>query len=69
MLFDLCVNLNFHHLSYPRLYKAEGSVTPEIQAVADYALEQIGDCSGNQEHVYLSLRVCSTYFIKHASPN
>ncbi|KAG1964004.1 apolipoprotein B-100 [Pimephales promelas] len=40
-----------------RLYKAEGSVTPEIQAVADYALEQIGDCSGNQEHVYLSLRI------------
>ncbi|CAM4694151.1 unnamed protein product [Leuciscus chuanchicus] len=40
-----------------RLYKAEGSVTPEIKAVADYALEQIGDCTGNQEHVYLSLRI------------
>ncbi|XP_077076182.1 apolipoprotein Bb, tandem duplicate 1 [Siphateles boraxobius] len=40
-----------------RLYKVEGSVTPEIQAVADYALEQIGDCTGNQEHVYLSLRI------------
>ncbi|XP_048062834.1 apolipoprotein B-100-like [Megalobrama amblycephala] len=40
-----------------RLYEAEGSVTPEIQAVADYALEQIGDCTGNQEHVYLSLRI------------
>ncbi|XP_048062837.1 apolipoprotein B-100-like [Megalobrama amblycephala] len=40
-----------------RLYEVEGSVTPEIQAVADYALEQIGDCTGNQEHVYLSLRI------------
>uniref|UniRef100_A0A671N175 Apolipoprotein B-100-like n=1 Tax=Sinocyclocheilus anshuiensis TaxID=1608454 RepID=A0A671N175_9TELE len=40
-----------------RLYEAEGSVTPEIQGVADYALEQIGDCTGDQEHVYLSLRV------------
>ncbi|XP_060722344.1 apolipoprotein Bb, tandem duplicate 1 [Tachysurus vachellii] len=40
-----------------RLYKAEGRVTPEIQAVADYALENIGDCTGDQEHIYLSLRV------------
>ncbi|XP_051954733.1 apolipoprotein Bb, tandem duplicate 1 [Xyrauchen texanus] len=40
-----------------RLYEAEGHVTPEIQAVADYALEQIGDCTGDQEHIYLSLRV------------
>lgn len=59
----------FIHLSYPRLYEAEGSVTPEIQGVADYALEQIGDCTGDQEHVYLSLRVCSTYSITHASPS
>ncbi|KAI7799465.1 apolipoprotein Bb, tandem duplicate 1 [Triplophysa rosa] len=40
-----------------RLYEAEGNVTPEIQAVADYALEQIGDCTGNPEQIYLSLRV------------
>ncbi|XP_043076199.1 apolipoprotein Bb, tandem duplicate 1 [Puntigrus tetrazona] len=40
-----------------RLYEAEGSVTPEIQGVAEYVLEQIGDCTGDQEHVYLSLRV------------
>ncbi|XP_027021973.2 apolipoprotein Bb, tandem duplicate 1 [Tachysurus fulvidraco] len=40
-----------------RLYKAEGRVTPEIQAVADYALENIGDCTGDQEHIYLTLRV------------
>ncbi|KAA0708532.1 Apolipoprotein B-100 [Triplophysa tibetana] len=40
-----------------RLYEAEGNVTPEIQAVADYALERIGDCTGNPEQIYLSLRV------------
>ncbi|MCJ8743816.1 hypothetical protein PDJAM_G00098600, partial [Pangasius djambal] len=40
-----------------RLYKAEGRVTPEIQAVADYTLENIGDCTGDQEHIYLTLRV------------
>ncbi|XP_056337101.1 apolipoprotein B-100 [Danio aesculapii] len=39
-----------------RLYETDG-VTSEIQAVADYALEQIGDCTGDQEHVFLSLRV------------
>ncbi|XP_051500925.1 apolipoprotein B-100-like [Myxocyprinus asiaticus] len=39
-----------------RLYEAEG-VTQEIQAVVDYALEQMGDCTGDQEHIYLSLRV------------
>ncbi|XP_031437274.1 apolipoprotein B-100-like [Clupea harengus] len=40
-----------------RLYKAEGKVTPEIEAVADFALEQIGDCTGDQEHIYMSLKV------------
>uniref|UniRef100_A0A8C1M594 Apolipoprotein Bb, tandem duplicate 1 n=2 Tax=Cyprinus carpio TaxID=7962 RepID=A0A8C1M594_CYPCA len=40
-----------------RLYEVEGRVTPEIQGVADYALEQISDCTGDQEHVYLALRV------------
>ncbi|KAI5610950.1 apolipoprotein Bb, tandem duplicate 1 isoform X1 [Silurus asotus] len=40
-----------------RLYKAEKKVTPEIQAVAEYVLENIGDCTGDQEHIYLTLRV------------
>ncbi|KAL0165308.1 hypothetical protein M9458_041061, partial [Cirrhinus mrigala] len=39
-----------------RFYETNG-VTSEIQAVADYALEQIGDCTGDQEHIFLSLRV------------
>ncbi|KAF4099959.1 hypothetical protein G5714_020085 [Onychostoma macrolepis] len=36
-----------------RLYETDG-VTNEIQAVADYALEQIGDCTGDQEHLSFS---------------
>ncbi|KAL2082440.1 hypothetical protein ACEWY4_022258 [Coilia grayii] len=40
-----------------RLYQAEGKVTPEIEAVANFALEQIGDCTGNQEHIFMSLKV------------
>uniref|UniRef100_A0AAR2JKF9 Vitellogenin domain-containing protein n=1 Tax=Pygocentrus nattereri TaxID=42514 RepID=A0AAR2JKF9_PYGNA len=40
-----------------RLYKAEGRVTPEIEAVADYFTEETGDCTGDQEHIYLTLRV------------
>uniref|UniRef100_A0A8B9GSZ3 Apolipoprotein B-100-like n=1 Tax=Astyanax mexicanus TaxID=7994 RepID=A0A8B9GSZ3_ASTMX len=40
-----------------RLYTAEGKVTPEIQAAADYVSEEIGDCTGDQEHIYLTLRV------------
>ncbi|XP_067274430.1 apolipoprotein B-100 isoform X2 [Pseudorasbora parva] len=39
-----------------RLFETDG-VTSEIQAVADYGLEQIGDCTGDQEHVFLSLKV------------
>ncbi|XP_062858358.1 apolipoprotein Bb, tandem duplicate 1 [Trichomycterus rosablanca] len=40
-----------------RHYQSQEKVTPEIRAVADYALEQIGDCTGDQEHTYLTLRV------------
>lgn len=36
--------------------------------MADYCLEQIGDCTGDQEHVFLSLRVCSLKFL-HAKKN
>ncbi|XP_063079429.1 apolipoprotein B-100-like [Engraulis encrasicolus] len=40
-----------------KLYAAEGKVTPELEAVAEFALEQIGDCTGDQEYVYMSLKV------------
>ncbi|XP_076874065.1 apolipoprotein Bb, tandem duplicate 1 [Brachyhypopomus gauderio] len=39
------------------LYKAEGRVTPEIEAVANYVLDEIDDCTDNQEHIFLTLRV------------
>ncbi|KAJ7988064.1 hypothetical protein DPEC_G00319760 [Dallia pectoralis] len=40
-----------------RFYKVEGDVTPEIKAVAEFAISQLGDCSGDQEHIFLVLRV------------
>ncbi|XP_019909282.2 apolipoprotein B-100 isoform X2 [Esox lucius] len=40
-----------------RFYKAEGKVTLEIKAAADFAATQLGDCSGDQEQVFLVLRV------------
>ncbi|XP_063079430.1 apolipoprotein B-100-like [Engraulis encrasicolus] len=40
-----------------RLYQATGKVTPEIKAVAKFALEQIGDCTGDQDHIFMSLKV------------
>lgn len=54
----ICVFILIFSLFCVRLYEAEGNVSPEIQAVANYALEKIGDCTGNPEQLYLSLRVC-----------
>ncbi|XP_055982548.1 apolipoprotein B-100 [Sorex fumeus] len=39
-------------------HKANPTVTRDLQAVADYLLEQIReDCSGDEEHIYLILRI------------
>ncbi|XP_062323823.1 apolipoprotein B-100-like [Osmerus eperlanus] len=40
-----------------RFYKAEGKLTPEIYAVAEFMAAQLGDCSGDQEHIFMALRV------------
>uniref|UniRef100_A0A674EI87 Apolipoprotein Bb, tandem duplicate 1 n=1 Tax=Salmo trutta TaxID=8032 RepID=A0A674EI87_SALTR len=40
-----------------RFYKAEGKVTPEIEAVAEFAVSQLGDCTGDKEQNFLALRV------------
>uniref|UniRef100_A0A8C7PEH2 Vitellogenin domain-containing protein n=1 Tax=Oncorhynchus mykiss TaxID=8022 RepID=A0A8C7PEH2_ONCMY len=40
-----------------RFYKAEGKVTPEIEAVAEFAVAQLGDCTGDKEQNFLALRV------------
>ncbi|XP_031693822.1 apolipoprotein B-100, partial [Oncorhynchus kisutch] len=40
-----------------RFYKAEGKVTPEIEAVAEFAVAQLGDCTGDTEQKFLILRV------------
>ncbi|XP_055041957.2 apolipoprotein B-100 [Misgurnus anguillicaudatus] len=52
-----------------RLYDTEG-VTSEIQSVAAHVLERIGDCTGDQENIFLSLRVIGNMAdaMKAASP-
>ncbi|XP_046905494.1 apolipoprotein B-100-like isoform X1 [Hypomesus transpacificus] len=40
-----------------RFYKAEGKLTPEIHAVAEFMAAHLGDCSGDQEHIFMTLRV------------
>uniref|UniRef100_A0AAZ3SHM5 Vitellogenin domain-containing protein n=1 Tax=Oncorhynchus tshawytscha TaxID=74940 RepID=A0AAZ3SHM5_ONCTS len=40
-----------------RFYKAEGKVTPEIGAVAEFAVAQLGGCTGDKEQNFLVLRV------------
>ncbi|XP_041661447.1 apolipoprotein B-100-like [Cheilinus undulatus] len=40
-----------------RFYKAEGKLIPEIHAVAEFLTAQLGDCSGDQETTFMTLRV------------
>ncbi|XP_074541970.1 apolipoprotein B-100-like [Halichoeres trimaculatus] len=40
-----------------RYYKAEGKMIPEIYAVAEFMTQQLGDCSGDKDKTFLTLRV------------
>uniref|UniRef100_A0A3Q0RYV0 Apolipoprotein Bb, tandem duplicate 1 n=1 Tax=Amphilophus citrinellus TaxID=61819 RepID=A0A3Q0RYV0_AMPCI len=40
-----------------RFYKAEGKLIPEIYSVAEFMAAQLGDCSGNQDKTFMTLRV------------
>ncbi|KAK1889501.1 Apolipoprotein B-100 [Dissostichus eleginoides] len=40
-----------------RFYKAEGKLIPEIFAVAEFMGSQLGDCSGDKDHTFMTLRV------------
>ncbi|KAM9840239.1 apolipoprotein Bb, tandem duplicate 1 [Aulostomus maculatus] len=40
-----------------RFYKTEGQIIPEIQAVAEFMATQLGDCSGDKDTTFLTLRV------------
>uniref|UniRef100_A0A3B4BLQ4 Vitellogenin domain-containing protein n=1 Tax=Periophthalmus magnuspinnatus TaxID=409849 RepID=A0A3B4BLQ4_9GOBI len=40
-----------------RFYKAEGQLVPEIFSVARFMVGQIGDCSGDKDQMFLTLRV------------
>ncbi|XP_056436794.1 apolipoprotein Bb, tandem duplicate 1 [Gadus chalcogrammus] len=40
-----------------RFYKAEGKVIPEITSVAEFMADQLGDCTGDKDKMFLILRV------------
>ncbi|KAM4521772.1 apolipoprotein Bb, tandem duplicate 1 [Odontesthes bonariensis] len=40
-----------------RHYKAEGEVTPEIQSVAEFMAAELGDCTGEKDQTFMTLRV------------
>ncbi|KAL6095861.1 uncharacterized protein ACO6RY_09696 [Pungitius sinensis] len=40
-----------------RFYKAEGKLIPEIYSVAEVMAAYLGDCSGDEENTFLTLRV------------
>ncbi|KAM9354955.1 apolipoprotein Bb, tandem duplicate 1 [Pholidichthys leucotaenia] len=40
-----------------RFYEAEGKLIPEIHSVADFMAHQLGDCSGDKDSTFLTLRV------------
>ncbi|KAJ0026596.1 hypothetical protein NQD34_017596 [Periophthalmus magnuspinnatus] len=40
-----------------QFYKAEGQLVPEIFSVARFMVGQIGDCSGDKDQMFLTLRV------------
>lgn len=40
-----------------RFYKAEEKMIPEIFAVAEFMAAQLGDCSGDMENTFMTLRV------------
>uniref|UniRef100_A0A671W886 Vitellogenin domain-containing protein n=1 Tax=Sparus aurata TaxID=8175 RepID=A0A671W886_SPAAU len=40
-----------------RFYKAEGKLIPEIYSVAEFMGSQLGDCSGDKDNTFMTLRV------------
>ncbi|XP_074472134.1 apolipoprotein Bb, tandem duplicate 1 [Sebastes fasciatus] len=40
-----------------RFYKAEGKLIPEIYSVAEFVAGQLGDCSGDKDNTFMTLRV------------
>lgn len=42
---------------FNRFYKAEEKLIPEIQSVAEFMAAQLGDCSGDKDQTFMTLRV------------
>lgn len=43
--------------SFNRFYKSEGRQIPEIHSVAEFMASQLGDCSGDKDKTFMTLRV------------
>ncbi len=44
-----------------RFYRAEGKLIPEIKSVAEFMAGQLGDCSGDKDETFMTLRVSSCH--------
>nr|XP_061806662.1 apolipoprotein B-100-like [Nerophis lumbriciformis] len=53
-----------------RFYKTEGKLIPEIRSVAEFLAGHLGDCAGDQDNTFLTLRVIGNMApaIEPASP-
>lgn len=40
-----------------RFYNAEEKVIPEIHSVAEFMAAQLGDCTGDKDNTFMTLRV------------
>lgn len=52
-LYDITAALN----SPDRFFKAEEKLIPEIHSVAEFMAAQLGDCSGDKDDTFMTLRV------------
>ncbi len=43
-----------------RLPQGQATSTPEVKEVAEFMEFMLGDCSGDEDSTYLTLRVCIT---------
>lgn len=43
-----------------RLPQDQATSTPEVKEVAEFMKFMLGDCSGDEDSTYLTLRVCIT---------
>lgn len=57
------------YLLFCSYHKTNPTGTQDLLEIADYLSEQIrNDCTGNEDHIYLILRVFSVFCMKRSFP-